>query len=292
MTTEERVTQLTENSKDLFKKSIYDIISIAIIMAIVIISLDIFGIKDIDKNTLSTLFMEWMPFFLASMLLNSNQYEKGKYVGKHTKSYIAAMTQYSALADALTGEKLKYFSEFCHIKNEHVKKSKQELLLKSVGVSYNDFVKELQLTEEELEKIYNENTVKTILKARKVDIVGYKVNFILGNYNTFDETDLGPTEDELSKSYKIKSTVSNILSTILLTLLGIKDVMSWGWSGLLIVLFKAAYTFAKGYMAYFKGYNDVVIKLVNQVIRKCDIFKEYNFWFDTNKKSIGNNIEN
>lgn len=292
MTKEERVTQLTENGKDMFKKSIYDILSITIILAIIITSLDVFGVKDININTIPNLFVEWVPFFLAAILLNSNLYEKGKYVAKNTQVYKLAIKDYSTKASALTGEKLKYFPEFCNNKNNEVRRNMQEQLLRTICFTYEDYEKASKLTKKELQELYDEETVRIILKAKNVTIVGYKLNLILGNYNTGDETDLGPTEEELSKRYKFRNTVFNICYTVIMTLLGIKDIMEWGWSGILIVLFKAAYTFARAYTSYFKGYNDIVIKLVNQIIRKSDIFKEYDYWFEINVKNKCNNIEN
>ena len=41
-----------------------------------------------------------------------------------------------------------------------------------------------------------------IKKAKDVEIVGLKVNLLLGNYDTADETDIGPTEEKTSHDYK------------------------------------------------------------------------------------------
>ena len=292
MTKEERVAQLANKSVDLFKKSIYDIISASIVLAIVIISLDIFGIKDINKHTLSDLFIEWIPFFLASILLDNNLYEKGKYIGKSSTSYMTSMLEYSTGASTLTGKKLKYFPDFFKDKNTTVKRNKQEQLLRNVGIDMTEFDSILRLSNTELKEKYNKDILKVIRKAKNVKVVGYKVNLILGNYNTSDETNLGPTEEEMSKYYKLKRVISNIISTSIMTILGIKDLTSWGWMGLLIVLFKACYTFGKAYGAYFRGYQDVTIRLVNQINRKTDIFKEYDYWFDSNVENVGNKIEN
>lgn len=292
MTKEERVTQTTQNVKETIKKSIYDALSAAIIVAIVIVSLDVFGIRDLSWEMLGDLAVEWIPFFLAAILLDSNLYEKGKFIGKQTESYIAAVTEYSNKASLFTGMKLKYFSLYCKETNDRVRRNKQEQLLKEAGITIEDFENEIsKLSNSEIDKAYNKETAKIIKKTKKVKIVGLKVNLILGSYNTCDETDIGPTEEEISKNYKITRAIKSIISTGIMTLLGIKDITTWGWAGLLIVVFKTVYTFAKAYTAYFKGYNDVVIVLTNQFIRKTDIFKEYDYWFETNVKNLGNNLE-
>ena len=292
MSKEDVVTQTTENTKNTLKKSIYDIISIAIILAIILISLDIFGLRDLSWSYLGDFFIEWVPFFLASILLDSNLYEKGKYIGKCTQGYKDALDEFSKKASLLTGKKLKYFSVFCEEKNATVLKIKQEQILKSVGISYEEFSTELiKLSDNDLAAKYDKDICKVIKKAKNVKIVGLKVNLLLGNYDTADETDIGPTEEKTSRNYKTVTAIKSAASTILMTFLAIKNITSWGWLGLLLVIFKAAYIFAKSYMSYFRGYGDVTIKLTNQLIRKTDIFKEYDYWFEINVETVGNNLE-
>ena len=288
MTKEERVTQTAEQGKDFLKKSAYDLISISIIVIIIVASLDAFGFKDIHTYDLYQFAIEWAPFFLASVLLNSNLYEKGKYVAKNAKTYIDAIKEYSTKASALNGEKLKSFPTFCNEKNEEIRRELQENALRPYGISWDDFNQMIACSEAELHEKYDDEIVKVILKTRKIKIAGYKVNYILGNNNSVDRSDLGPTEEELSKNYKIKNAIYVTLSTLMMTFISIKDIVSWGWAGLLIVLFKTGYTFARAYMSYFKGYSDVAIKLTNQIIRKVDIFKEYDYWFELNKPLVGN----
>ena len=289
MTKEERVTQTAEQGKEWLKKSAYDFISVSIIIIIIVASLDAFGFKDINTYTLSQFVIEWAPLFLASILLNSNLYEKGKYVAKNAKTYLDAIKEYSIKASALNGEKLKLFPVFCNEKNKEIRRELQENALRPYGISWDDFNQMIGCSEKELRDKYDdEEIVKVILETRRIKIAGYKVNYILGNNNSVDRSDLGPTEEELSKNYKIKNAIYVILSTLLMTFISIKDIVSWGWAGLLIVLFKTGYTFARAYMSYFKGYSDVAIKLTNQIIRKVDIFKEYDYWFELNKPLVGN----
>ena len=309
---EEKVKDGVVTTTTTIKRHIFDVISVVIIIALVVASLDAFGLREINRNTLGTLVAEWLPFLFASFLLDCNLREKGKFIGKETNNYKNAMKDYSDTASSLTGHQVQELSTYCKIVNERVLKDKQTLILKKEGLLYEHFnedyviegktykayktMNRLQLIEhftgkKNLFKSFVNYKVRAVIKAKNCKIHGHKVNLLLGNYNVDDETDLGPTELELERKRKTTSLISYVVTTMAMTVIGIKDILTWGWAGIIIVIFKTAYSFVKSYRSYFGGYNDVVLVLTNHIIRKNDILKTFLSWYD-NEFENGNKLEN
>lgn len=317
-TVEEKVKEGVVNTTTTIKRHIFDLMSAIIIIALVVASLDAFGLREINKNTLGTLTAEWLPFLFASYLLDCNLREKGKFVGKETVNYRKAMMEYSKTASSLTGHQVQELSKYCSIVNERVLMEKQTAILKKEGLTYEQFSEEqtiegivikplktmsrLELAkhligDEHLWTAYTNSKIKAVIRAKNCKIRGHKVNLLLGSHNVEDETDLGPTELELERKRKTTSLLSYVGSTAAMTVIGINDIFTWGWAGIIIVIFKTAYSFVKSYRSYFGGYNDVVIVLTNHIVRKNDVLKMYLSWYDdtyvkTKENLDGNNIEN
>ena len=71
-----------------------------------------------------------------------------------------------------------------------------------------------------------------------------------------------------------------------------KNIADWGWGGLVLVLFKVLYTFARSYTSYFQGYNDMTIDLTNHLARKTDVLKMYlNYKPESNEEMITQTVE-
>jgi hypothetical protein len=60
-----------------------------------------------------------------------------------------------------------------------------------------------------------------------------------------------------------------------MSLIVIKDITTWGWASLIAVLFKVIYMFARSFMSYFSGYDDITVSVANHIARKTDILKMY-----------------
>lgn len=307
MSKEEVVKNATRTVTSSLKKSLYDWLSAAILLAIVVASLDIFDLRKFNWSTIKSLTAEWLPYFFATILLDNNLYNKGKFIGKSTKNFIDVMTSYSTKVVDLTGEQITALPYFCSYYNDKVLREKQIAILKKEGIPYHWFDDEHDVTrngesvhreplktwtEASLSEEFNETQVAAIKKAKNVNIVGLRVNLLLGSYDRDDDTDLGPTEEQTTKKRRITSTVSYAATTVIMTIIGIKNFYDWGWTGLVIVLFKTVYTFVKSYMSYFKGYNDITINLSNHIARKDDILKEFLHWYEVNYIVNGNISKN
>ena len=288
---EDKYADTVVNAKQAFKKNIYDWLSAAIIVAIVIIGLDIFNLRDVNEHTVKSLFIEWVPFFLAATLLDKNLYSKGMFVGKLTTNYLITMQEYSKQVAKLDGRRLKHLPEFCKYKNDKVLYELQTDILKKEGISIDDFEELKKLPKQKLQEQFTKEQINAIYKAKNAKIVGLRVNLLLGSNNVEDETNLGPTEHDIVKLHTVGTAISYVGSTAIMTLIGLKDILLWGWAGILIILFKTAYIFVKAYMSYFKGYSDVTIKLVNHIVRKTDTLKEYDYYYDNNFVTVMQNAE-
>lgn len=289
---EEHVQQMTRKISSDIRKSLYDWICAIIIIAVIAASLDIIGLVDFSEGNfweqITNFVIQWVPYFMATILLNNTLYKKGSFVGKQTKIYKDIALTYSKLVNSLTGAQLRGMYAFCEEYNASALKNIQTNILKKEGISYEEFDsnfinkdnKEIPAlktcTEEQLKELgYNEIQIEAIKVAKKTSVKGLTVNSLLSSMNIKDQTDLGRNEKELIKKHNRESILIYIASTALMSLLAIKDISEWGWSGLILVLFKVIYTFARSYMSYFQGYNDITMDLVNHIARKTDVIKMY-----------------
>ena len=292
-TVEQKVTNVTETGKTQIKRYIYDLVSGGIILAIIAASLNVFGFYDFSGDNIakecSDFFIDWVPYFIASVLLHSTMYEKGTFTGKQTKSYIDMAASYSKKVNNLTGEQLDKLDDFCIKYNEKALKDLQTKILKRSGISYETFTeKYLNMSTKDIKKNCIKEHYNTIIKAKNVHIKGINANKLLSQCEADDITDTGHNEQELAKQYKIKSTIKVLITTICTALIVAKDIAEWGWSGIIIVVFKVLFVFGKSYMGYFTGYKDITIDVISSLGRKCDILKMFINNFD--KENVENSV--
>lgn len=270
------------------KKYIYDIVTVVILVAILAASLHIFGITDFsNKESLSVFLMDWLPFFIAAILLNANLYQKGIFVGKSQTVYTKVLNVYNTHVNAFTGKDLDVLPEFCEYYNNKALTSLQRSILKVESISLERFEdgteneKALRLlTKKELIDKYGKSIAKVVIKAKRVKIKSICVNGLLSHNNVKDPTDLGKSEKSMTTAANIKSTIKYLMSTALMSIIVVNDLSTWGWLNLFVLLFKISFLLAKTIMAYYKGYNNTTVDLVAHIARKVDIFKEFEAWKD------------
>ena len=105
---------------------------------------------------------------------------------------------------------------------------------------------------------------------------------MLGNLNTDDITDLGKNEQEMLKDRSREYSIVYLASILIMSMMGVKDILEWGWMGAFLLLFKMLYILCRSYMKYFEGFDDIDVKLVNHFSRKTDVLKEFNYWYESN----------
>ena len=91
---------ILNKAKSAFQNAIFDIIAIAVIISIIILSLDIFAFKDAWES-LADILIEAIPYYIATLLLALDYYEKGAFAAKATDIYINIARKYSEMANAL-----------------------------------------------------------------------------------------------------------------------------------------------------------------------------------------------
>lgn len=284
------------------KNRVYDIIAIGLLIAMLALHLGVIELRNITFLNLVNICLECIPFLLTAVLLSVNFYHKGTFTGKNTTNYINTAKTYSNLVVNLTGHEVEVLPDFCYEYNNEALKKMQTNMLKRAAITYerfNDYTldndsNELEplkvMTEAQLLELYNKERVQIILKAKKLKVKGLNENLLLSNIKSEDCTDVGDDEHDMDVKNTKKSVVSYAVCTIVLSLIGIKDILAWGWAGLLLAIFKLLYILCSSYFKYFKGYNDVTIKLSNHIGRKTDILKQFLYWFkvkygnDSNKE--------
>lgn len=265
------------------KKHIFDWISAIIIVALIAACMDVFSLIDFKTIDLLEFFISWFPYFAAAILLHNNLYKKGVFVAKGTEKFIKTIEAYSDIANSLSGEQIKKLYPFCDKYNEDVKKSMQTQTLRKEGVTFEEFeygTKELPALKTcnrkfLIEKGYNKAQIKAIKTAKNLHVHGINVSILLSSINVKDVTRIGDDEKTLQTKQIISSTLHYASSTLLLSVMAVKDISEWGWMGLILTIFKVMYLFAGSYMSYFKGYDNITMSLVNHFSRKIDILKMY-----------------
>lgn len=280
---EEELQSSKIKTGETIRKYIFDLLALVIVLALVALSLDVFGLVEVTSVNLVEFLTLWILYFLAAMLLNIDFYKKGAFVGKSTDKFTTVIDEYSNIVNLLSGEQIKGLYPFCEKYNEDAKIRMQTEILKGEGIPFDDFEKGSgkhkplkTCTVKELKSLqYNKLQILAIIKAKRVKIKGISVNLLLSTISASDTTDIGDNERTLQNKRVFYSVSRYILNTLLLSMVGLKDIQEWGWSGIILVIFKVAYVLATTYMSYFKGYDNVTINLCNHFTRKTDILKMY-----------------
>ena len=296
----ENMQNATKKSKQFVASKMFDFIAACLIITMLALTLGVVELREITLLGVANIFLECIPFFITAVLLSVNFYTKGSFVGKNTDKFTAIVSQYSSLVDSLSGEDIDILPEFCKEYNHDALRKMQEPLLRTAAISYEYFeyehcttsgtkVNALKvLSKEELLHLYSKEQVKIILKAKKIKVKGIHNNIILGNTNNSDITDIGEDEKTLNNNNTFQSAIRYIISTFLLSLIGVKDVLLWGWAGLLLTAFKLGFILCSSMMKYFSGYNDITIKLSNHIARKIDIIKQFKAWITDRQHTQAN----
>lgn len=286
----DKILNTRDKSVQFVKNKIFDVVAVAIIVAMTALSLGVIELREITFDKIINIVIECVPFYIAATLLSVDYYTKGSFVGKETEVFIKARDYYSQQVNNLTGEQMLKLHDFCNEYNERILYSMQEAMLKSVAITmsmYNDGTVEVTplkiISKRKLKQMYGKDVANTIVKCKHLKIKGIYPNILLGNLNRSDSSDLGPNEKELAHKRKLSYAGSYLFSILLLSLIGIKNIVQWGWMGAFLTLFKVSYVAAGAYMKYFNGYEDITIDVVNHMYRKTDILKEFYFWYENNK---------
>lgn len=292
-------TELNNNSKTLtnkIKSHVFDVIALGLVAAIGLLNLGAIEIKDLTKEYINIV-LEAIPFYIGSVALALNYYKKGVYAGKSSKSFNDIVSCYSAKVNTLVGKQIDKLNDFCSYYNKKALRLKQETILQNVAISFERFdcptdgSKPLKImSDEELIKEFGEVIAKAIIEAKNVKVKGINTNVLLGNNHVDDVTDLGKSEQEMLKTRSKEYSIVNFASILVMSMMGVKDILEWGWMGAFLLVFKMLYILCRSYMKYFEGYDDITVKLSNHMSRKIDILKEFDYWYEDNFGTIGNNL--
>jgi hypothetical protein len=294
---EESVDNFKTNARKKIKNRMFDIVALGVILAMMAISLGVFQLKDLTLDNVMPILIDFVPLLLTSALLTSDFYKKGAFYGKASEAFNAVVSVYSNIVASLNGRQIDSLNDFCIKYNDDALKALQTPILRKVAISqelYDEgsldkhggyITRPLKvLSKKELKAKYPKKVWKAILKANKCKIKGLQVNGLLGNQNNDDITDIGPTEKQMEVSHNLTSAASYTIATAFMTLIAIKDVMTWGWASLILIAFKLCYILAKSYMSYFTGYSDITVSLSNSITRKTDIIKQFKYWYENKVK--------
>lgn len=279
---------LTQKRKvtDIMRSKIFDIIAIFTVLVMSLISLSALELRDISFESFVDILIESFPFYLAATMLSRNYYNKGACIGKEQDSFINAVKYYSEQVIKLDGKALSVLPSFCTDYNIRTLKNTQEAILHSVAVTYERFHVHDEkagaplkiVPYKTIRKLYGKDVAVAILRCKKAKIKGLNPNLLLSNLNNADGTDIGDSERVLAKKRTFTYALSYMVSILLMSLIGVKSILEWGWVGLFLTLFKLAFVVSCSYTRYYEGYEDITVNVVDHLFRKSDILKEFDYW--------------
>lgn len=292
MATVDIASELDNNKKSLgqkIKTHVFDVVAVGLVIAVGLLNLGAIELRDIGKEFFDIL-LEAIPFYLGSVALALNFYKKGVYAGKLESSFVEVVRIYSNKVNVLTGKQIDRLNAFCLEYNRKALRIRQESILRDVAISFDRFdkyskdeeghkIKPLKIMcEADIKELYGDVVAEAVVKAKNIRIKGLSANNLLGNINSDDITDLGKNEQEMLKDRSKEYSIIYAVSIIVLSLMGIKDIVEWGWMGAFLLVFKMLYILCRSYMKYFEGFDDITIKLSNHISRKTDVLKEFDYW--------------
>ena len=279
------------------KENSFDVVAAGLVIIMALLGLGALQLREMSLKSVINMIIETVPFYMTASILSMNYYKKGVYTAKNANTFISVVDSYSTMVHKLTGHQLDWLNEFCVYYNARVLRRLQEGILIRFAISYDRFEYGSEsepplkcVSYDELSEKYGKEFADTVKDAKEVGIKGLHANILLGSFGDMDTTNLGPTEAELFKSRNTMYMITNAISVVVMALIGIKDVLSWGWFGAVLVVFKVGYIFCRAYMKYFDGYEDISNKVVNHISRKIDIFKEFFYWYDEKFKESDTNV--
>lgn len=290
-------TDVKQTVTKVVKDRAFDLVGAGLIIAVGMISLGAVELRNITFREVLNILAEALPFYLATVGLCMNFYQKGVHYGKATEGFKSVVKFYSERINGLTSRQLQALPEFCSNYNDNALRQLQEPILKSAAITFEEFnenhivdgktVRALKTWSfDELKATYGEFVAKHVVKARDTKIHGVNPNLLLSSLSTKDATDLGASEAQLLKRRTGMYAAVNAFSTIMLTVLSVKSLIDWGWAGAVLVVFKLLYILCRSYMKYYAGFNDITIQVSNHISRKCDILKEFSQWFEDFQKTL------
>ena len=268
-------------TKNKIKANMYDLLAAAIVIIMFVVALGVMSPKELTWNSLKDVIVSWVPFFLTASFLNSDYYSKGNTINAYSKQ-----------VSTITGAQMSKLPEFCKYYNEQALEELQTSILTLASIPFERFnyitydkdgkeVKPLKvLSLQDYKKLgYSKDEIKIIVRAKYASVKGIRHNQLLGNTSARDKTNIGRGEGDMTRARTIVSTLGQAVSMFVLCMIGMKDIMEWGWVQAIFVLFRMVWVLCKSYLQYLKGFNDITIRLSNHIARKTDILKEFEYWY-------------
>lgn len=299
-TSPEKYIEKKRKTTGILKNKLFDIIAVFTVLVMSLLSLGALELREITWETILDIIIENVPFYFAATMLSRTYYTKGAYLGKEQDVFINAVKYYSEQVSKLDGKALSILPKFCLEYNTRTLKNMQESILHSAALTmeqYHEYDEKagapLKIVPiEEVEKLYGREVAKAVKKCKKCKIKGLTPNILLSNIDSEDSTNLGYNEKELANKRTLSYALSYGVSIVLMSFIGVKSFLEWGWMGLFLTLFKLAFVIFCAGMRYYEGYEDITIHIVDHLFRKSDVLKEFDYWrFPSNYEVKSENEE-
>lgn len=299
---EKKYIDFLNGTKSAIATWIYYIFAGAVVVVMVFLQLG--GIELNENIEWHDIVIDAIPLFFASVLLDRIFYYNGVTKGKKTKNFFGAIAEFSSLAN-LTGEETDALPDFCREFNARALRNKRKTILSYAVVSIEHFESEfedkngthlpLQITPNRvIRKEYGWERSRWIRKAKRAKVKGLTACRLTSEQASMDDTNTGFGERGFATIQTVKKVIGYALSFLLFAVITVKDIATWGWVGVGLLLFKIVFTLGSSILSQARGYQDITVSVVSHYNRKSDILKQFKAWYKKNtfSPSLDQNQEN
>ncbi len=267
----ESVIFANEKMADGFKKRVFDIVALLLIVALFLVEN---GELIIKKQSILTFVGNILVMFMLTLLFDNNYRIKGKLHGMSTEKYVRASKNLKELSENLSDQNINELSYNLtkFLDNQFVQEQKQ--VLYAVGISFEDYEKSYKkMTKGEVSKILNKTQSRGVQKAKDIKKQNITVDVLLSEFSFSNGLIIHKSQKRLDLEHNLKSVIIYLLTALLFGYFAIGlienfSILNLGW-----FLIKCSFLFFRGIKSYFESFIEISTIAVERMESKSLIVK-------------------
>lgn len=256
----QKVVDYNEKGAKVFKKAIFEFVSILLIVALFFYE---YGELIVKEQDILIFIGNIAVMFVLSMLFDNNYRIKGKLVAISTEKYREAKNEVTAISKNITDKDITSINE--KIEKYVFDKENKDIqnILYKVGVTKSDydnlykFLSTKELKKEKLKPLQ----IKGIKRARKVKKLKLSsIDLLSSVEKTDDFVSLGKSGKTLDKEHSIKSIITYLITAVVFAYFAVGltknfSLAAFGW-----YLLKVCFLVFRGIKSYFDSFLEIYEK--------------------------------
>lgn len=291
----EKITEFGANFKALFLRWLSTIATLCFLIALFFIQ---FTQVKIKVQTLETLISSFSILFICFIFIDRLQYRKGRAKGEESEKYINVQKKHSDIINSLKDNQIVKLREFCILMKEKADKELKTEILKTAGLAYDQYEKEKYISKsnKEISSITSitKKQQRAIIKANKINCKTLKESELFSENKTRSnvEYDLGSNKNNLEIKNAIQNIIQSVIATILACVCALNLSEDFHWTMFIWYLLQLSLLLFKCISTYMTGYRDITERIYNRIIKKIDILRKFNIWYENSLEVVNDNTIN